>query len=205
MSVELHHFFKVSPQGELRKLAAKRDLKPGIVLTVHDLTVGLESSGGEQSHLTFTDQEIDEVIGKRVITEIPSGALILKTMLEQRAGISFSHKVPKGFRAFLIKTQSRLPLETGDRVDLVSKSGEGGIKGNVFMEDKRVLALNRKEHYLEVLVALTPEDIRKMESHPEDGWFEVVLRNPQDESLTSLKKQRTKSQKARSIQIIEEG
>jgi len=205
MSVELHHLLRASPRNEVRKLAAKRDLKPGIVLTVHDLTVGVDSSSGESSYLTFTDQELDEVIGKRVLAEIPSGALILKTQLQQSSGLSFSRKVPKGFRAFLIKTQSRLPLEIGDRVDLVRKKSERGMESTVFLEDKRVLALSRKENHQEVLVALTPGDIHQIESFSEEGWVEVVLRNPQDESRTPSKKQRTNPKQPRPIQVLEEG
>jgi len=205
MSIEIHQTLKTPMSVAHRKLAAKRDLKPGIVLSVHDITVGLDNSPGGQSSLTFTEQEIDKVIGSRVLADIASGALISKAQVQPKTGPGFSRKVPKGFRAYLIKTKSRLPLETGDRVDLVGKGIESQGKGNILLEDKKVLGLNKKDDYQEILVAVTPNEISQLASFSEDGWMEVILRNPLDETRTPQKKVVSRRKKIHAIQVLEEG
>ncbi|NBX76642.1 MAG: hypothetical protein EBQ92_08810 [Proteobacteria bacterium] len=205
VSVELHHFLKDSSSGQVRKLAARRDLKPGIILSLHDLTVGIDAETRGDGGLTFSDQEIDDVLGAQVTAEIPAGALILRTQIRQKDSVKFSRRVPKGYRAFLIRTQSRLPLEIGDRVDLVRKRTERGEEKRIFFEDKKILAFNKRDTYQEILVALTLEDITQMENCLEDEWVEVILRNPQDESKAERKKESAKVRKARSIELLEEG
>ena len=205
ISVELHQFLNASSSGQVRKLAAKRDLKPGIILSLHDLTVGLDSETRSAGGLTFSDQEIEHVLGAQVTAEIPEGALILKTQIRQKDSLNLSRRVPKGYRAFLIRTQSRLPFEIGDRVDLVRKKTERGVEKRIFFEDKKILAFNKRDTYQEILVALTLEDIHQMENCLEDEWVEVILRNPQDETKSARKKGSANVRKARPIQLLEEG
>lgn len=188
-----------------RRIAAKRDLKAGLVLTVHDLTVALGQNNPSINHESFSEQELHQIIGSRLLQDVSSGTLILKSQIQMRNSLHFSHRVPKGMRAFLIRTQTRLPLEPGDHVDLLGKKRGGDMSPQLLVEDKKVLAVNRKEDHEELLVALSLQDIGKIGSDNENPWVDVVLRNPLDSSKDLRKIQRSKPVPKHKIQIMEEG
>ncbi|MFM8269010.1 MAG: hypothetical protein ACKN9V_02385 [Pseudomonadota bacterium] len=196
-TVELRNILKDSPENHSVRIAAKRNLRAGIMLTVHDLTVAFESAGSRSYQLSFSDQELHEVVGCRLLADVSEGSLILRSQLEPKDKINFSRKVPKGQRAFLIKTQSRIPLESGDRIDLHAFQ--------MVFEDKKVLAINKREDHQELLVALSPEEIRKLESLGGSLWVDIVLRNPLDNSKMANPKTKLRTKKVRTIPVWEEG
>lgn len=204
-TVELQNALSGKASNLQLKLAAKRDLSEGLTITVHDLTVTPTQKGSEGISDSFTDQELHEVIGSRVVTNIPAGSIILKNQLQAKSMMKFSQKVPKGLRAFTIRTRTRLPIEPGDRVDLLSAQTHSGSKSNYLLEDKKVLAVNKLDEYQEILVALSFEDIRYIQSFNSDGWVDLTLRNPMETPSVSVKRPEVKGRKKTKIELLEEG
>lgn len=204
-TVEVRNRQKFSSVNGIRRIAAKRDLKAGIILSVHDLTVALESPGLKARGLSYSEQELDEILGARLLSDVSAGTIIHTTQIEEKKNQQFSSRVPKGLRAFLIRTQSRLPIEQGDRIDLNCKKNEGERTLHLSLQDKKILALKRNEDHQELLVALTPTEVVEIDPFAREGWVDVVLRNPQDNSINSPLKDERKRRKTRNIQIIEEG
>ncbi|NBT57903.1 hypothetical protein EBT16_03870 [bacterium] len=203
ISVEVQHSLKGTQDGAVLKLAAKRDLSKGMVITVHDLTVGFEKEKSVSLDNPFSDQEVHHVVGNRLVVDVPAGTLLRQSHLEPKTTLKLSQKVPKGLRAYPVRIESRLPLESGDRVDLLISKKDSSKESREFLEDKKILALNKKQDFQEILVALSPDDIQKIQDFNGAGEVQVTLRNPAEDTPTARKREVARPVRKQRIEVLE--
>lgn len=173
---------KDSTQG-VRMIVAKRQLEPGLVLSLHDLTVQLTSQEKLASLSGYSDSDIHEVVGKKVIEVIKKGEGITAQQIAIPENFKFATRIPKGTRAFTIVTTQQSPLEPGDRVDILAQVSMELSKNKLFFENKKVLAVRNQDPGQEVIIALTPEEATHIQAQEPIIDWQIMLRNPDDVSL----------------------
>lgn len=121
--------FQVVPAApeEIPVVVAKQALAPGTVLTEADLETSLETVPRLRNEMPagiFT--QMQSLVGRRVKSEIPSGAPVLETSLASREAVTLAglqRTVPAGFRAVgaFVDLRGGIQqfLRAGDRVDVV--------------------------------------------------------------------------------------
>lgn len=199
--VEIRNFIPVSDLPRVRYIAAKRKLLPGMILSVHDLTVYQGKQKPELLISAFTDQQIHEVVGAEVLVETPEGALIQASHLRRPGEERFSKKVPSGLRAYSIQTDQTLPLQSGDKVDVLGNNSENPIKPEVLIQNRKVLGARSFQETQQVLIAVTAHEAALLDRHRVQGVLSLILRNPEDESLAPQTERKKVSSPKKTIEI----
>lgn len=190
----------------VRMIVAKRQLEPGQVLSLHDLTVQLTTEEKLASLSGYSDSDIHEVLGKKVIEVIKKGEAVGSKEVDFPENFKFATRIPKGTRAYTIVTNQQGPLELGDRVDILAQFSMGLPQKKLFFENKKVLAVRNQEPGQEVIIALTPEEVRHIESQEQIISWQIMLRNPDDVSLNRAKPhQSSRSSIRKKVEILTEG
>ncbi|NBV51476.1 hypothetical protein EBR78_09715, partial [bacterium] len=199
--VEVRNFIPVSDAPRARYIAAKRKLLPGMILSVHDLTVYQGKQKQDPSLDGFTDQQIHEVVGAEVLVETPEGELIQASHLRRPGEERFSKKVPSGLRAYSIQTDQTLPLQSGDKVDILGNNSENPVKPQVLVQNRKVLGARSFQETQQVLIAVSAQEATLLDRHRVQGVLSLILRNPEDESLAPQAESKIKLQPKKMIEI----
>lgn len=165
---------------DVRLIVAKRQLQPGMILSMHDLTVKLTNQSDKNRQSAFTDSDIHELTGKKLLFPVQKGEAILDYQITFPENIRFSTKVPKGSRAFSISLDDQIPLEPGDYIDLYHDFTKGNQLTSITLQNKKVLALRNKSQGQELLIALEDSEIEKIIKLEEKPNWQVFMRNPSD-------------------------
>jgi len=204
-SVETRSFLTRPTGPEARLIAAKRDLEPGAVLGIADLTVSYVPEAHSRPLGSFSDQEVQNLVGAIVTESLRTGDVITTANIHLRMS-SFAEKVPKGMRAFSIETEEVLPFAVGDRVDIQVIDPNNPVESNEVIESRKILGIHQSDNHQQVVVAVNTTEAMRLNAQKQKSKLHLILRNPQDDSKTSLR-QRSRSvrRKLKRIEIIEEG
>lgn len=199
IGIEGSSFIRAYSFDSVRVVAAKRALSEGTVITIEDLTVARVPT--QERDLYFSEQEVQYLIGARVVQACLAREPIAVKQLRLALPKSLSVKVPRGLRAYPLTLTKFVPLEAGDRVDIIGVPENGGPE--VAVENREVLVVQKKENSPQVFVAVSLEEARKLDSISTSEDLTIMLRNPNDHSI-SLKKDKAKKAKQSRIEIIQE-
>lgn len=204
-SVETRSFLARPTGPEARLIAAKRNLEPGIVLSISDLTVAYVPEAKSRPLGSFSDQEVQEIVGALVTESIRAGEIITTSNIHLKRS-SFAEKVPKGLRAFSIEMDETLPLTPGDRVDIHVVKADNPKEPIEVIESRKILGTHQNENHQQVIVAVNTQEAQKLNALRGKGKFHLILRNPLDDSKTPNQKvAEAARKKMKKIEIIEEG
>jgi len=190
----------------VRLIVSKRSLEPGIILSPHDLTVSLAPLTETNEESGFTDSDLHEVVGKKLVIPLKKGEVIKGRHLVFPEDIKFSTRIPTGSRAFPLNTLNEVPIEPGDHVDIYPVSQENGQASGSILENKKVLAVRNKNPGQEIIIAIANKELEKMGGANTSPAWRVAVRNPNDSSLSSAstsQKKKVKKNK-RGIEFISE-
>lgn len=202
---QVRSFLGNNGDAGVRMIVAKRRLEPGLVVSLHDLTVQLTSQDKLLELSGYSDSDIHEVLGKKIIKPIKKGEVVSSKSIDFPENYKFTTRIPKGTRAFSTITSQQNPLEPGDRVDLLAQFASDFGGDGLFLENKKVLAVRNQDQGQQVLVALHPEEISQIQSQKKLISWEIVLRNPYDDSLEKMKPKRSgRASSKKPIQILSE-
>lgn len=199
--VEIRNIIPVSDLPRERYIAAKRKLLPGMILSVHDLTVYQGKERQDSFKDAFTDQQIHEVVGAEMLVETSEGRLIQASHLRRPGEERFSKKVPAGLRAYSIQTDQNLPLQSGDKVDVLGNNSENLVKPEVLVQNRKVLGARSFQETQQVLIAVTAHEAALLDRHRVQGVLSLILRNPEDESLAPQTERKKVSSPKKTIEI----
>lgn len=190
----------------VRLIVSKRPLEPGIILSPHDLTVSLAPEKETDEDPGFTDSDLHEVVGKKLVIALKKGEVIKGRHLVFPENIKFSMRIPTGSRAFPLNTLNEVPVEPGDYVDIFSTSQADGQASESVLENKKVLAVRNKNPGQEIIIALANKEVEKMGAASTSAAWRVAVRNPNDSSLSSPSTEQKKKvrKKKRGIEFFSE-
>ena len=185
----------------VRVISAKRNLIEGSVLTIDDLSV-THVSESEQIPF-FSDQEVQDLVGAEVIKPCKENEPISEEQIRQRAPKGLSEKIPRGLRAYPIELSHSLPLQPGDHVDVLFNLNEGATGWAI--EDRQVLALKQRKTEQQIVLAVTLDEARKLDSVKEPDQLTMVLRNPLDVSVSRKGRKSKKRKQMSVVEILQDG
>jgi|LakMenEpi03Aug12_release.lakeMendotaPanAssembly.Ray.scaffolds.fasta_scaffold291127_2 Flp pilus assembly protein CpaB len=204
-SVETRSFLTRPTGPEARLIAAKRALEPGAVLSIADLTVSYVPEAQSRPLGSFSDQEVQNLVGAIVTESVRTGELITRANIHLKLS-SFAEKVPKGMRAFSIETEEVLPFAVGDRVDIQVVDPSNPADSNEVIESRKILGIQQNDNHQQVVVAVNTTEAMMLNAQKQKRKLHLILRNPQDDSESQrLKSSSSVRKKPKKIEIIEEG
>ena len=170
------HFFE-----KVRVIAAKRDLAPGTKLTPHDLTITLVEKADWNKKIFFDENLLHQVLGKEIVVSLSKGKPLTKQNLEDTFWPVFSKKIPKGYRAYPLTISQMLPLEAGDRVDILGVGPNRPDSEGELIVNRLVLGMKVEGDLSQILLAVLPLEVPRLQSAEKRGELRVLLRNPKDQ------------------------
>jgi len=170
-----------------RVIAAKRDLASGTKLTLHDLTITLIERTDSEKKIFFNENLLHQVIGREIVLPLHEGEPVTVQHLENSPWPLFSKKIPRGYRAYLLKTQQVLPLEAGDRVDVVGLDPKRSDAEDVLIANRLVLGMKADGDQSQILLAVLPLEVSRLQAAQKNGELRLLLRNPRDQEVNSPK------------------
>lgn len=201
LGVEGRNFIQGYSAQSVRVIAAKRDLVPGSIVSIEDLTVTHVPKDKKQDY--FSEQVVHEVTGAEVLQFCRANEAIFTSQIRQPPPRSLSVRVPKGLRAYSINLEQVMPIVAGDYVDVLGGAAEGSSE--ILLENREVLLIKKREENQQIFLAVNLEEARRLDSMKEKTNLSVVLRNPSDQShKKSLPRKKLKVRK-QTIQILQDG
>lgn len=195
--------YKGGPQSlnDPRLLIAIRELEKGTVLTQLDLTT--VTGKKDEAPQVFNDQQLPIVLGSKLKYRLRKGEPVTHDALElagRRKNIS--ERIPEGLRAYSFKPENELPLQLGDRIDLLHIPTKG--VAHSIISGVEVLDLKKNEAGQVLIIAVTEDDLPELEKARQTGKLVIALRGSQESIVPGSRKRRVKtSSKARpSIQMF---
>lgn len=184
-------------------VVAKADLAPGAVLSAR--TVALREVPKTFLHTEAIGAERWSDIAGRVLSRaVRSGETVLSSHLAQGAGAGFSAQLPEGMRAltFPVNEEASIAgmLAPGDRVDILFTTTAANESVTVPLlfsipviatglrtqSNENSLPEKLQGPFRTITVSVTPIDAAKITLAQEAGRITVALRQPQDQTLTSV-------------------
>ena len=205
------------PRGihDPRVLVAQRDLPKGTLLTQLDLTTVLGTE--KEAEKAFTDQQLPIVLGSRLRFKLRKGERLEHDTLELARKLSLSDQIPLGYRAYSFHPENDLPVQMGDRIDILSalsSLGSRPVPGDSDLAqsvatDVEIIDLKRTSEVLTLVVAVAEVDLPKLEKARQSGKLVFTLRSSKDlrevrnrrANISTLRKQK----KPRSVELLVEG
>ncbi len=129
----------------------------------------------------LTDQDLGLVNGNRALIDIPQGQWLLKTHLLFQEKGNFALRVPKGYRAYALPFLQSLPVQPGDKVDILGIPKNNTRNPESLLEGILILDILNGTQKRTLTLALSPNQVPIIEAARRSGEIKFLLRNP-DES-----------------------
>ena len=193
---------EVSTVATVSVVTAAKDMPRGSVLSAHVLTVSQWPAGSApEGALT----NVEEAIGRAVFVPLVKGEPLLDAKLASKgAGRGLAAMIPKGMRAFTIRTSHVSAgvggfIMPGNKVDILLTTNGSGLNDptgggatTTLLQNIEILAIaqlldapnsnaiNPKDMN-NVTLLVTPDQAAKLDLGMNKGMLHLTLRNPEDD------------------------
>ena len=189
-----------------RYLVALRDLEVDHPISFIDFTLRVSE---EAVPGAISDQELHLLKGAKVKSKIRKGEIAQFDKLILSAAIGgLAKTIPKGYKAYPIRSSNRLAVRPGDRIDILLKPEKTGDIPIGLLESVLVLELRSQEGDEELVVAASVADIQLLENAGQHGKLVIALRSSEDSVDPDNRRERSSflrtAKRKKSIEVLTE-